>query len=74
LNRELRSQRNAYEVVFPGLFDALDLPEGVDRVQLRLQLLGALNWVPIWYDAGKDKNAEKIARTLVATIRAGLDP
>lgn len=73
LNRELRSQRNAYEVMFRGLFDALDLPEGVDRALLRLQLLGALNWVPVWYDPGKDKTAGEIARTFVSTIRAGLD-
>ncbi|RBI72716.1 TetR/AcrR family transcriptional regulator [Roseovarius sp. TE539] len=73
LNRELRAQRNAYEVMFRGLFDALDLPEGVDRALLRLQLLGALNWVPVWYDPGKDKTAGEIARTFVSTIRAGLD-
>lgn len=73
LNRELRAQRDAYEVMFRELFEALDLPGDVDRGLLRLQLLGALNWVPVWYNADDKRSAGEIARAFVSTIRAGLD-
>lgn len=73
LNAKLKAHRRAYEVIFRQLFDALDLPDEVDRVLLRLQLLGALNWVPVWHDPTERKSAAEIARAFVATIRRGFE-
>lgn len=69
LNATLKAQRNAYEVLFRDLFEALGLPEGVDPALLRLQLLGALNWVPVWFDPAAERAPAEIARAFVATLR-----
>jgi AcrR family transcriptional regulator len=73
LNLRLKEHRNGYEALFNALFAALDLAPGVDRRLLRLHLLGALNWVPVWYDPkGRTRPAE-IARSVVRAIRHGVD-
>jgi len=69
LNDKLNSHRRGYEALFRGLFDDLDVASGTDRGLLRLQLLGALNWVPIWYDPKGKKKPEKIAKAFVQSIR-----
>lgn len=75
LNDKLKAHRNAYEMIFKELFDALDLPDDVNRGLLRLQLFGALNWVPVWYrpDREPDRGAspEEIARSFVQSLRSG---
>ena len=71
LNTILKSHRRAYEALYKELFDALDLPPSVDRGLLRLQLLGALNWVPVWYDPAHETGPDEIARTFVRSIRTG---
>lgn len=71
LNKVLKSHRRQYEAVFKDLFDALDLPAGIDSGLLRLQLLGALNWVPVWYKPDQKTDPEQIARTFVRSIRSG---
>jgi len=69
LNTKLKAHRRGYEQIFRALFDALDVTDGSDRGLLRLQLLGALNWVPVWYTPkGKAKPA-KIAKAFVRSIR-----
>lgn len=69
LNNKLNAHRRGYEALFRDLFDALEVTDGTDRSLLRLQLLGALNWVPVWYDPkGKTKPA-KIAKAFVRSIR-----
>lgn len=71
LNQRLKAHRNAYERLFNDLFAAVEVPEGIDRRLLRLQLLGALNWVPVWYDPkGKTRPAD-IARTFVRSVWQG---
>lgn len=72
LNRVLKSHRRQYETLYKALFDALDLPETTDRRLLRLQLLGALNWVPVWYKPGQETGPETIARTFVRALRHGI--
>jgi AcrR family transcriptional regulator len=71
LNNELKAHRRAYEQIFKRLFDELDLPGDVDRKLLRLQLLGSLNWVPVWYDGRHETSPEQIARSFVQAIRKG---
>jgi AcrR family transcriptional regulator len=64
--------RDRYEVIFATLLDALPLPEGVDRQDLRLMLLGAMNWSFTWYRPGRATPAE-IARKFVGFLRSGLE-
>ncbi len=71
LNAELKAHRDGYEAMFKDLFDALDLPNEVSPSLLRLQLLGALNWVPVWYDPSGHTTPRQIAQTFVASIRQG---
>lgn len=72
LNQVLKSHRRQYETLYKQLFDALELPDGTDRGLMRLQLLGALNWVPVWYRPGQKTGPAQIARSFVRSIRNGL--
>ena len=45
--------RDAYEAIFSTLLDEIDLPVGTDRHNLRLMLLGAMNWSFTWYRPGR---------------------
>jgi AcrR family transcriptional regulator len=47
----LGTLRDAYEDRFRALIEALPLPGGVDRRDVRLMLLGALNWSQTWFRA-----------------------
>jgi AcrR family transcriptional regulator len=69
LRRRLVAMRDSYERRFVDLVVALPLEHGTDRTIWRLQLLGALNWTPTWYRAGK-KPPSAIARALVASLRS----
>lgn len=69
LNKSLKNHRRAYEKVFRDLFEDLDVTPDTDRALLRLQLLGALNWVPIWYNAKGGKTPSTIAKAFVRSIR-----
>lgn len=71
LNLRLKEHRNGYEAMFNALFAALDLAPGIDRRLLRLQLLGALNWVPVWFNARGPTPPAEIARSFVRAIRDG---
>jgi hypothetical protein len=68
LRRRLVTMRDGYEQRFVELVAALPLASGIDRTIWRLQLLGALNWTPTWYRAGK-KSPAAIGRALVAALR-----
>ncbi len=72
LRSELVAQRDTYERRFLELVEALTLPEGTDRGLLRLMLMGALNWAPVWYRARRG-NPETIARAFVRFLRRSLD-
>lgn len=71
LNLRLKEHRNGYEALFNALFAALDLAPGIDRRLLRLQLLGALNWVPVWFKPRGRMPPAEIARGFVRAIRHG---
>ena len=73
LNKKLRAHRHEYEEIFKKIFDELSLPKDVDRRLLRLQLFGALNWVPIWYNHEGESSPETIAASFVMTIRQGTE-
>lgn len=68
LRRRLVTMRDGYERRFVELVAALPLEAGVDRTLWRLQLMGALNWTPTWYRAGK-KSPKAIARALVTALK-----
>jgi TetR/AcrR family transcriptional regulator, cholesterol catabolism regulator len=67
LQRRLNRQREAYELRFRKLIQALPLPQNVDRSLLRLTLLGAINWTRVWYRPGK-RSPQQIAHHLVSGI------
>ena len=69
LNTKLKAHRRIYEDIFKRLFDEIELPDDVDRRLLRLQLLGALNWVPVWYNPKRKSSPKTIAEAFVQTIR-----
>ena len=60
--------RDGYERLFAELIDELPVRRGVDRRNLRLMLLGALNWTQNWYRPGHDDPAA-IARHFVGLLR-----
>ncbi|MBK5913098.1 TetR/AcrR family transcriptional regulator [Rhodocyclus purpureus] len=64
--------RNDYEQVFRELVNELPLRPGADRSLLRLFLLGGLNWVHLWYRAGK-RTPEQIAAAMVDMLRTGVE-
>lgn len=63
--------RDGYETLFGRLVEALPLPAGTGRSDVRLMLLGALNWAPNWYRPGK-QSPRGIARGFVNILRSGL--
>jgi AcrR family transcriptional regulator len=66
------SLRDAYEGIFDDLFGALDLPPDCDRHDLRLMLLGAMNWSHRWYQPG-GKTPEQLARNYIRFLRQQLE-
>ncbi len=65
--------RNGYETLFRDVVAALPLPRGADRSLLRLQLIGALNHVPVWWRPDGRKSLAAIARATVRHLREPLD-
>lgn len=64
----LTAMRDEYEDVFRQLIASLPLAPGISRKFLRLTLLGALNYAPIWYHSGLDSPktvVDKIIRRFV---------
>ena len=72
VRKRLVEMRDGYETIFVGLLEALPLPRGVDRHDLRLMLLGALNWSHSWYRRGGE-TPDVIARKFVNFLRVQLD-
>ncbi|HXZ94195.1 MAG TPA: TetR/AcrR family transcriptional regulator [Burkholderiales bacterium] len=66
--RRLVAARDGYERLFGELIDALPLGAAVSRSDVRLMLLGALNWAPTWYRPGK-RSPGDIARAFVEIMR-----
>ncbi len=67
-------QRDSYERLIAVLVADLQLPASVDAKLFRLQLLGALNWLPVWYRPNSGLSVEEVARHFIRNFRHGLDP
>jgi AcrR family transcriptional regulator len=65
---ELRALRDGYEERIADLVRDLRLPKRVDRRLFRLMLLGAVNWMPVWYrpECG---GVRAVGRAFVAMLR-----
>jgi len=66
---ELKALRERYEAPFRAIIADLALPSDEDRKYLRLFLIGALNWTPVWYRPGAD-DLRAIAGRLLTPLRA----
>ncbi len=71
LREQLKPYRTAYEDFIRQLIDKLPLHKDSDRTLLRLTLLGAGNWVFVWYREGK-KTPREIASGMVNMLRNGV--
>jgi AcrR family transcriptional regulator len=69
---ELVALRDRYETRFARLIAALPLARPVRRSDLRLLLMGALNWSQTWYRDDGASDPGQIARRFVALLRGGL--
>lgn len=69
LRETLVAQRDRYERVIAGLIDALDLSPDINRSLFRLNFLGALNWMPTWFQASGNLSPAEIGRQLVRGLR-----
>jgi AcrR family transcriptional regulator len=69
---ELVALRDRYEARWAKLVAALPLGRGVNRADLRLFLMGALNWSQTWYRAGGASTPDRIARRFVALLKASV--
>jgi TetR/AcrR family transcriptional regulator, cholesterol catabolism regulator len=70
----LTALRNSYEQRFSELIAALPDLKPSNRSDLRLFLMGALNWSQTWYRDNGSLAPEQIAKKLIRLLRAGLDP
>ncbi|MCB1898647.1 TetR family transcriptional regulator [Cognatazoarcus halotolerans] len=69
---KITDNRRAYELVFRDIIGGLPLAPDVDRTLLRLTLLGAMNWVAVWYREGK-RSPQQIADMMVNMMRGGVE-
>ena len=63
--------REAYEARWGVLVGALPLPRATARSDVRLMLLGALNWSQTWFRDDGAETPARIARRFVALLRTG---
>jgi TetR/AcrR family transcriptional regulator, cholesterol catabolism regulator len=70
--RALTELRNRYESRWATLVSALPLERGVDRSELRLFLMGALNWSQTWFHEGGASAPDRIARRFVGLMKASV--
>lgn len=67
---DLMRIRRGYEDVFRELVNNLPVRDGMNRTHVRLTLLGAMAWSPVWYRRDGDSPAQ-IASALVTLVRHG---
>lgn len=67
----LADQRRGYENLMAGLIAGLSLPPGIDPVIFRKHVLGALNWIALWYRADGSLRPAQIAEQLAAMVGYG---
>ncbi len=68
LRQRLVELRDGYEQIFAHLFADIPLPEDVDRHEMRLMLIGAMNYAHTWYKPGADL-PEVLARNFVRFLK-----
>jgi AcrR family transcriptional regulator len=68
---QLKRLRERYEAKFRAIMAALPVARGRNRDLARLFLLGAMNWMPVWY-RGQGDDLAAIGRELLAPLRAAL--
>ncbi|MBA3598283.1 MAG: TetR/AcrR family transcriptional regulator [Methylibium sp.] len=69
---ELTMLRDSYEQRFVALIDELPLPRSVERRDLRLMLMGSLNWSQTWFREDGALSPEEIARRFVRLLKTSL--
>lgn len=69
----LRALRAGYEDRFRAVVSALPLPASTDRRTLRLMLLGALNWAPVWFDPRGRQTPGALASRFVTFLKEAQD-
>ena len=68
---QLKLLRERYEARFRAIMAALPVARGRNRNLARLFLLGAMNWMPVWY-RGEGDDLDAIGRELLAPLRAAM--
>ena len=66
---QLRALRDGYEQRFVDLVAGLPLVGRGQRRSLRLMLMGALNWAPVWYRPDGAGTPRQLARAFVRLLR-----
>ena len=74
LARRLAAQRDAYEERIRALLADCGPRPDLDPGLLRLFLLGALNWTPVWWRPGGAADLAEVARALTDLMRRGAAP
>lgn len=69
---ELAILRNSYEHRFEALVEMLPLPKSVERRDLRLLLMGAMNWSQTWFKEGGALTPDDIARRFISLLKMNL--
>jgi AcrR family transcriptional regulator len=69
---ELTILRNSYEHRFEALLEMIALPKSVERRDLRLLLMGALNWSQTWFREGGVLTPGEIAKRFIALLKMNL--
>jgi AcrR family transcriptional regulator len=69
---ELVALRDSYEARWAKLVADLPLDRSVSRTDLRLLLMGALNWSQTWYRDDGALSPARIAKRFVGLLKAGL--
>ncbi len=64
---ELHKMRDTYEDIFRNLMRDLNLPEAANVGLMRLYFLGAMNWVPVWFD--HRNKPEDIAKAMLQPFK-----
>ncbi|MBL8382602.1 MAG: TetR family transcriptional regulator [Burkholderiales bacterium] len=70
-SRELAALRDGYENRIRDLLRALPAAHDHADSVIRMLILGALNWTPVWFRAGR-MTAEQIAKGYVAILRRSM--
>ena len=74
VEEKLTALRNSYEQRFSELMAEIPAIETASRSDLRLFLMGALNWSQTWFRDDGALAPEQIARRLIRLLRSGMDP